>query len=204
VERSPAGDGTDVFLTHYGVEEVIQGEPTGGQSQRTSGVSYWQARPKDPELEAEMLNRLMVYLGGSDKRSEVAASRGETPTASRARMVDRPDGRKGLIISEDYNSSWRLVGLALDGSNFVVEDQNRSEGLYLVEYRTLTDQDQDEGWLSSLAFWRDKPPETGTRYQVRLAGQGPETLVVVYSSDGQPDDSPGARKVLDSLAQVIR
>jgi outer membrane protein assembly factor BamC len=32
----------------------------------------WQPRPADPELEAEMLRRLMVRLGSEEKRAEAA------------------------------------------------------------------------------------------------------------------------------------
>ena len=115
-----------------------------------------------------------------------------------------------MLINEDYSSAWRLVGLALDGSDYAVEEQNRGQGLYVVEYRDPELENQksgDEGWLSKLAFWRSKKteaPPVGTRYRVRLAGQGEQTVVVVRDSNDRPDNSAGAKQVMDVLQKVIR
>ena len=52
LERGTNPDTTELFISHRGAEEVTQGDSF-----------VWQPRPSDPELEAEMLNRMMVYLG---------------------------------------------------------------------------------------------------------------------------------------------
>ena len=102
------------------------------------------------------------------------------------------------------------MGLALDSSNYAVEEQNRGQGLYVVEYRDPEKENQkpgDEGWFSKLAFWRGKPeaPPPGTRYRVRLAGQGAQqTAVVVRDAGDQPDSSAGARQVLEALQRTIK
>ncbi len=205
LERSADGMSTEVYLTHSGVEEVAVGSSTAS----STNTFIWQRRPEDPELEAEMLNRLTVYLGASDKRAEVQqAKAGTAPAGPRARLVEQ-DGESQLVIGEDYSRAWRLVGLALDGSNYAVEEQNRSQGLYVVEYRDPEKENQkpgDEGWLSKLAFWRSKPeaPPVGTRYRVRLSGQAQQTIVVVRDAGDQPDSSPGAKQVLEALQKVIK
>lgn len=200
IERVP--DGSDIYLTHYGVEEIAKG----GLGQSRSDTVIWQARPSDPELEAEMLSRLMVYLGASEKRAEAQlAKSSSTSQAPIVRAVDVGGGQRGLVIEEDYARAWRLVGLALDGSNFIVDDQNRNQGLYVVEYRDTVSDSQEKGLLSRLAFWKDKPrPQEGVRYQVRLAGQGRQTVVVVQNAQGQPDNSPAAQLILKSLQEAIK
>jgi outer membrane protein assembly factor BamC len=205
LERSADGKSTEVYLTHSGVEEVA----VGGASASATNTYIWQRRPADPELEAEMLNRLTVYLGASEKRAEVQkAKAGTAPTGPRVSLIEQ-GGESRLIISEDYSRAWRLVGLALDNSNYAVEEQNRGQGLYVVEYRDPEKENQkpgDEGWLSKLAFWRSKPdaPPVGTRYRVRLSGQGQQTIVVVRDASDQPDSSAGARQVLEALQKVIK
>ena len=157
-----------------------------------------------------MLNRLTVYLGASEKRAEIRQAKASTtPAVARTRLIEE-DGESRLLINEGYSSAWRLVGLALDGSNYAVEEQNRSQGLYVVEYRDPELENQkaeDEGWFSKLAFWRsgkaDAPP-VGTRYRVRLAGQGEQTVVVVRDGNDRPDHSAGAKQVMDVLQKVIR
>ena len=204
LERATDGNATDIYLTHSGVEEVA----IGGASASASNVFIWQRRPPDPELEAEMLNRLMVYLGASEKRAEAQAKAGAS-AGPRVRLVEQGDESQ-LVISEDYSRAWRLVGLALDSSTYAVEEQNRAQGLYVVEYRDPEKENQkpgeEESWFSKLAFWRGKPgaPPPGTRYRVRLAGQGGQTVVVVRDSGDQPDRSAGARQVLDALQKIIK
>ncbi|MBS1221817.1 MAG: hypothetical protein H6R24_1497, partial [Proteobacteria bacterium] len=44
----------------------------------------------------------------------------------------------------------------------------------------------------------------GTRYRVRLSGQGQQTIVVVRDASDQPDSSAGARQVLEALQKVIK
>ena len=204
LERASDDKVTDLYLTHYGVEEVA----VGGASASASNAYIWQRRPSDPELEAEMLSRLTVYLGASEKRAETQQAKAAATAGPRAHLVEQ-GGESQLLIDEDYSRAWRLVGLALDGSNYAVEEQNRGQGLYVVEYRDPEKENQkpgEEGFFSKLAFWRDKPeaPAVGTRYRVRLAGQGARTLVVVRNSNDQPDDSVGARQVLETLQQVIK
>lgn len=203
MEPSVDGDGSDVYLTHYGVVEV----PTG----REGEIILWQPRERDPELEAEMLNRLMVHLGAEERRAE-AAVESDSPARSgepRTRYVDTADGYRALVIEEPYDRAWRLVGLALDGSDFVIEDQNRAEGLYLVGRSLLTRNPKDDGgFLSALAFWSDDelPPAEADapRHRVRLAGRGPRTLVVVQNEQEQPDTSETAEQLLATVQSVIR
>jgi outer membrane protein assembly factor BamC len=201
-------EGTEVYLTHYGVEEVVR-----GGNDRQGGQVLWQSRPADPELEAEMLNRLMVYLGAAERRTQQQIAQGAAATPAFAQgpraQLTRVDGQQALSISESYAGAWRLVGLALDGGNFVVENQNRAQGLYEVEYREFVEESRrgavgGGGFLSGLAFWRDEePPPAGTRYKVRLAGQGAQTMVVIQNDQGLPDDSPTAELILTSLRDVI-
>ncbi len=204
LERAADGKSTEIYLTHSGVEEVA----VGGASASASNTFVWQRRPPSPELEAEMLKRLTVFLGASEQRAARSAQAGATSAGPRARLVEQ-GGESQLLINEDYSRSWRLVGLALDSSSYAVEEQNRGQGLYVVEYRDPEQENRkpgDEGWLAKLAFWRgraDAPPP-GTRYRVRLAGQGQQTAVVVRDASDQPDRSAGARQVLEALQKVIR
>ena len=205
LERTADGKSAEVYLTHSGVEEIA----VGGSTASSTNTYIWQRRPADPELEAEMLKRLTVYLGASEKRAEVQQAKASTaPAGPRVRLVEQ-GGESQLVISDDYSRAWRLVGLALDSSSYAVEEQNRSQGLYVVEYRDPEKENQkpgDEGWLSKLAFWRSKPeaPPPGTRYRVRLSGQGQQTVVVVRDASDQPDSSAGARQVLEALQKVIK
>ncbi|MGF1529672.1 MAG: outer membrane protein assembly factor BamC [Candidatus Competibacterales bacterium] len=195
-------DRTEVYLTHYGVEQVAT---DGGDSARNdeSDIYLWRTRPRDPELEAEMLRRLVLFLGASEERSEtLVAEATPTQTRDRARRTQGPDGQEALLVATDYGDAWRLVGLALDGSRFVVEDQSRADGLYLVAPRRETE--RQEGFLNRLAFWqRDEGEGDEARFRVRLADQGTQTLVLVQDNQGRFDNSQEAQDLLDALDEVI-
>jgi outer membrane protein assembly factor BamC len=205
LERGLDDQKTEVYLSHSGVEQVA----VGGASASATNTFIWQQRPPSPELEAEMLNRLMVHLGASERRAESQLARAETPTTGpRSRLVEQ-DGETRLIVDEEYTRAWRLVGLALDGGNYAVEEQSRGQGLYVVEYRDPLQENQqpgESGFFSRLAFWRGESaaPPPGTRYRVRLAGQGQQTVVVVRDADDRPVDSASARQVLEAVQRILQ
>ena len=205
LERGLDDQKTEVYLSHSGVEQVA----VGGTGASATNTFIWQQRPPSPELEAEMLNRLMVHLGAAERRAESQLARAETPTTGpRSRLVEQ-DGETRLIIDEEYTRAWRLVGLALDGGNYAVEEQSRGQGLYVVEYRDPLQENQqpgESGFFSRLAFWRGESaaPPPGTRYRVRLAGQGQQTVVVVRDADDRPVDSASARPVLEAVQRIIQ
>ena len=120
----------------------------------------WQPRPADPELEAEMLRRLMVRFGVEENRAETLLAKQQTP--EQARIVKEAGGPV-LEMDESFDRAWRRVGLALDRVGFAVEDRDRSKGVYFVRY---IDPDvdnaskQDEGMLAKLAFWSSKKEQS--------------------------------------------
>jgi outer membrane protein assembly factor BamC len=208
VRLERTSDGTEVFLTHFGVEEIVR-TPSGRATTSQSSFTTWQNRPRDPELEAEMLSRLMVYLGASEQRArqELTAASESPESRIQTRLIEDSQGNQALLVGRPYDEAWRLVGLALDSERFVVEDQNRAEGLYLVEYRSTTEGQRSTGLLSTLAFWRDDEMqniEPGERFKVRLAGQGPQTLVVVHDLQDQVDNSAEGLALLDTLQQAFQ
>lgn len=207
VRLERVAEGTEIYLTHYGVEEQLV-SPSGGRAATATTTTVWQSRPRDPELEAEMLVRLMMHLGTGETEARTAvAERSPVPDEEpRARIVRNTLGEQALLVEQGYDETWRRVGLALDSEQFVVEDQQRSEGLYLVELVDIAA--QRGGVVSRLAFWRsdaDRSRErTGEQLKVRLAGQGAQTLVVVHNLDDDVDDSPLGEALLETLLQALQ
>lgn len=191
--------GSALYITHYGMQEVSKG--------RDNETTRWEGRPNDPELEAELLNRLMISLGASKQAAAAELAKGGAGTpGARVSRTQGADGSERLVVRQDYDNAWRLVGLTLDNGQFIVEDQDRQRGLYRVEYR---DPDEREaapsgGLLSSLGFWKDNAPTPGSRHHVRLAGQDGQTVIVVQTPDGQPDRSESAKLLLSVLERALR
>jgi outer membrane protein assembly factor BamC len=190
---------TDVFISHRGMEEVY----TSSAREDTR----WQPRAADPELEAEMLRRLMVRLGSEEKRAEVslAASKAEP----RAKLAKANDGSGTLEVYERFDRAWRRVGLALDRVGFTVEDRDRSRGLYFVRYvdpEADNATKKDQGLFAKLAFWKSKEPPASSKVQYRIyvAEAGTQSTVTVLSAEGGTDKSDTARKILALLSQQLQ
>jgi outer membrane protein assembly factor BamC len=190
---------TEIYMTHFGMEEqVIQA--TGGGVENT----VWVPRERDPELEIEMMRRLMVFLGAADERARAQLAAGSRRQLTRSQMLKTRDGVQ-LLIDDSFSRSWRLIGLALDRVGFAVEDRNRSEGIYYVRYNDPSQEEADKGWLSGLAFWSDdKKVDKVNRYQVRVSSLDDRTVVYVADDKGQRSESPTATRILTLLKEQIR
>jgi len=189
---------TDVFISHRGMEEVY--------TSSAKDDTRWQPRPPDPELEAEMLRRLMVRMGSDEKRAE--ASVASAKAEPRAKLAKSDDGAGTLEVYERFDRAWRRVGLALDRVGFTVEDRDRSRGLYFVRYvdPELDNTKKDDGWVSKLAFWKGSEPPASSKVQYRIyvSDAGAKSTVKVLSSEGGTDKSETAKRILSLLLQQLQ
>lgn len=196
LERGVEPGTTEIYLTQRGVEEVVTGGPTDANT-------VWQPRPTDPELEAEMLKRLMVFLGVEEQKAQVMLAQ-QTGKRVRAQMVTDQSGSM-LVVNEDFSRAWRRTGIALDRVGFAVEDRNRSEGTYFVRYNDPLGDQNKEGVLSKLAFWSSNDDDKdATQYQIQLQPNGPTTLVTVNDMQGDRDTSSTAKRILTLLEEQLK
>lgn len=194
---------TEIYISHRGMYEVFVSE---GKDQ-----TKWQPRPPDPDLEAEMLRRLMVRMGAEEKRAtaSLAQANQERP-AERAKIVKAPDGSGKLEVQERFDRAWRRVGLALDRVGFTVEDRDRSKGLYFVRYvdpeADIESKKDKEGWLSKLNPFKgsDAAALAKIQYRIYVAGEGSQSTVQVLSREGGTDNSETARRILALLHEQMK
>ena len=189
---------TDIFISHRGMEEVY--------SSAAKAETRWQPRPPDPELEAEMLRRLMVRLGSDEKRAAVSLATAKTEPLAKLAKAD--GGAGTLEVFERFDRAWRRVGLALDRVGFTVEDRDRARGLYFVRYvdPEIDNRKKDQGWLSKLAFWKssDASVDSKAQYRIHVSDEGAQSVVQVLSIEGGTDKSDTAKKILGLLLQQLQ
>jgi len=192
---------TELYLTHFGLEQEILTDTGGGANQ-----SVWNRRPRDPQLEAEMLRRLMVHLGVSEDVAKARIAAGVEQSKARSQLVVGATG-SSLLINDGFARAWRLAGLALDRVGFTVQDRNRDAGVYYVRYADPeADQGEKKGWLSSLAFWRDdKVVAKDVVYQVQVkASSDTQTTVTVHDEKGQALESAVSKRILTLMHEQLR
>lgn len=194
---------TEIYISHRGMIEIFPNE--------ARDTTVWQPRPADPEIEAEMLQRLMVRLGAEETRAQnlLAAA----PQEQRAKLQRAADGGGTLELQEAFDRSWRRVGLALDRVGFTVEDRDRSQGLYFVRY---VDPEADNktkkkegGFLSKLMFWRSSDDKKDVadpkaQYRIYVKGAGDASSVQVLTREGGVDKSESAKKILSLLYDQLK
>ena len=189
---------TEVYISHRGMYEIYVSE---GKDQ-----TRWQPREPDPELEAEMLRRLMMRFGSDDRRSQLEMAEAKNRPVDRAKLARSVDGSGALEVEESFDRAWRRVGLALDRVGFTVEDRDRSKGLYYVRYvdPESDGQNKDPGLMSKLAFWKSAPPDPQTKYRVFVKDGGSRTTVQVLSAEGGVDQSDTSKKILGLLFEQLK
>ncbi len=196
IEESDLSGKIDLYLTHYGMEEVIEDSVT----ERT----IWKPRPRDPELEAEMLGRMMVYMGIEEQKAKAMMARSSTKKVDRAVISRNAQGNSRLLVKETFPRAWRRTGVALDRINFVVEDRDRENGVYYVQYADPMAEEKG-GFLSGLKFWGDNADAVDkTKYQIKMFARGDDTVVIVLDGNGQPDTSKTSYRILNLLHEQLK
>lgn len=199
LERGTQPGTTEIYISHRGMEEVYVSM---GQDQ-----TKWQPRPTNPELEAEMLGRLMVRLGVQEE--QVRAQVAKTVAPPRATLQRGGDGQ-ALTLNEQFDRAWRRVGLALDRVGFTVEDRDRSKGTYFVRYidpgiDVRSGTPEQRGWFSRMfPSFGKSDPKKAEQYRVVVKDLGESAEVNVQNKDGGRDQSPIASRILTLLHEQLR
>jgi outer membrane protein assembly factor BamC len=203
LERGAEPGTTEIYISHRGMEEVYTSASSADRPE-----TRWQPRSPDPNLEAEMLGRLMVRFGVDEPqvKSQLAAAPAALP---RATLSKGGNGAGMLALHDQFDRAWRRVGLALDRVGFTVEDRDRSKGLYYVRYMDPQADgkggDKGGGFLSWLKFWgsSEKPKPEQYRIQVKdVNSDGCE--INVLAKDGTRETSETAGRILSLLYEQLK
>lgn len=185
-----------VFLTHRGLEEKAT-DDLSNQVVET----YWEVRDPDPELEAEMMQRFLVFRG-LDKNQAKSIVR-HKDIQERAILKQEAD-TSYLLVSENFPRSWRRTGLALDRLGLLVEDRNRSAGMYYIKITEefIKAHEEQQGWFESLFSSKDKSKPDS--YIIKLADMGETTRVTLLDRDGKATPDEASKLLLNQLQRYLR
>ncbi len=167
----------------------------------------------DDELDVELLRRLMVKLGvDASKAKQIAA---EPIVEKHAELLKEPDGGAALSLNDSFDRGWRRVGLALDRVGFVIEDKDRSNGVFFVRYADIdvaTGDKKKKGLLDTLKFWSsskdddksDDKSNAAKQYSIKVADSAAGSKVTVENKDGSHNHSATANKILALLYEELK
>jgi outer membrane protein assembly factor BamC len=170
LDRGEQANTTEIYMTHRSITGAADdknkvktryGEIDTGYKESAKVAPEADAR--DAELDAELLRRLMVKLGVEEQKSKSILAQSVTP--KRAEVVKETDGSATLMLNDAFDRAWRRVGLALDRVGFVIEDKDRSNGLFFVRYADVDIDDtpqKKKGLLETLKFWGNDDKNEGS------------------------------------------
>jgi len=236
LDRGEQANTTEIYMTHRSVNgapddgknrvQTQLGEiDTGYKADAKTASTASTTDARDAELDAELLRRLMVKLGVEEQKSKSIIAQAATP--KRAEVVKEADGSATLILNDAFDRAWRRVGLALDRVGFVIEDKDRSNGIFFVRYADVDIDDtpqKKKGLFESLKFWGkdDKKEATAPKEEKSMVEKlkfwgsddkqktNPEKQYRIKVADGAKDgstvtvvDKDGARVKTTTANRIV-
>jgi outer membrane protein assembly factor BamC len=216
IERDQQGRNR-IYIAHRGAEYkyLVETEDDGGplttgykkieESSDNEDVD-WRYRLPDPELETEMLARLMIYLG---LQREQVDQQLENAKMFQPRAVMRQDVKENspfLIIKDPYPIAWNRVYHNLERLNVAIESAEFKSGLLLqqgfIEANIQFAGSQQGGGLISLG----SETESGGRTIFLILSEVSHDLtrVNIEDADREIDTSPEGAEFLKILYRRLK
>ncbi|WP_454825989.1 outer membrane protein assembly factor BamC [Paraburkholderia xenovorans] len=125
------------------------------------------------------------------------------PDADAANNTSAQFSSTELTLGEPYDRAWLRVGLALDRSNFTVDDRDLTRGLYFVRYVDPKDMTSAEQGFWSQVF-HGKKEKVAKQYLVNVRAITPDqTRVAVVNDKGAIDESPQAKQIMSLMVDQL-
>ena len=216
IEETNTG-GTDVYVSHrHAVARFTQGN---SQHDTVHFVGF-EPQESNPELEVEMLRRLMLHFAGVSVEDAKEAKDGEEDNLDTQdiREIDeeiadaeRDDNKDyllesdRLIIRKPLKDTWPLIFVGLDRGGFSVEDRDFIERAFYIRHSGEgVGKQEDEGFFNKL-FTSDAPEVRALKLSLApVEGDVSRTAVTVAANDDNGELSEAeARAFLDLLLKNL-
>lgn len=206
MERGKTKNTTRVFIRHKGARiakdvinpEIWDEDEDPIEMENGSNKTIWIARPSDSELEIEMLQNFMVYIGLDEDAVDEELS--VYSNKKIARIIAQDKGL-ALEVKENFPRTWRRIGLALDRMGFVVDDRNRSAGVYYISLPEKFETLEEKTWFERL-FNKDGNGVPND-YLLSVTEHGKQTHVTIRDRKKSTLDSKIAEKILRQIQAHI-
>jgi outer membrane protein assembly factor BamC len=196
-----SANSTEIYISHRSVVEIAAVGALGNTID-----SVWREGPTNPDLELEMLRRLMLQLGLKPKEAQALVDNSLSKDNASAEgnknssLIDSAEGPL-LRINDGFDRAWRRLGLALDRTGFTVEDRDRAQGTYFVRYVDVLASKEEPGFWARLGGAKAVVP---VKYRVSLRADGAVSNVRLLTDAGQAEDKAKAKPILELLAKELQ
>ncbi|KAA0073466.1 outer membrane protein assembly factor BamC [Paraburkholderia sp. T12-10] len=228
LEAAPSG-GTYVFISQKGMREALEGpnsDTTKWEAKPNdpaleleylkrlmAGLALADSRgdtagPVAADIAPAPASAATAKKGKADADAAAVAARNATLSAQSQAVQTASTNAQytstELTLDEPYEQAWARVGLALDRSNFTVNDRDQSGGLYYISYVDPKDKSSDEqGFWSQVFHGRKEKVAKQYRINVKAVTEN-QTRVAVVDDKGAIQSSGPAKEIMSLLVDQLR
>lgn len=198
IERGNTDNVSLLFITHQGLKEKSYGAWSD-----TDVTVKWEARESDPELEAEMLQRFLVFRGVAKAQAKRLTAKNKNQMTKL--IKDDAGNTKSIEVNEIFPRTWRRISIAMDRLGLIVEDRNRSKGIYYIKTTEdfIKGDSGDKSWLESIFGSSDKQLEIAA-FQLSVDDLENKTVITLMNGSGEKDTSQTGAFILKKLQEQLR
>ncbi|WNC91033.1 outer membrane protein assembly factor BamC [Paraburkholderia sp. FT54] len=231
LEAAPNG-GTYVFISQKGMREALTGTNNDSSTwvakpndpgleqeylkRLMAALALADSRAKPADTQNADLSpagaQTAPNAAAAGAKSAAAATAAQNVALSAQQPMPDPDAANNtdaqlssteLTLGEPYDRAWLRVGLALDRSNFTVDDRDLTRGLYFVRYVDPKDMTSAEQGFWSQVF-HGKKEKVAKQYMVNVRAVTPnQTRVAVVDDKGVIDQSPQAKQIMSLMVDQL-
>jgi outer membrane protein assembly factor BamC len=204
IERSETNKLNRIYIAHRGTEYkyVLRSE---GPRKDDINESDWSFRQPEPELEIEMLSRLMIYLGLQQSDVEQQQEKVKLFRPRADLYVDADESSPYLIINDVYQIAWNRVFHQLERMNFEIISSEFTSGFSgegVIYVKASTVEIESSGGFLSFQSGEKEGSMKFTLVFVEETNQS--TRLILEDDKGEFDTSPAGSQFLNLLYQKIK
>ena len=206
LERDGSGLGSHIYIAHRGTEYVHEFQVGDRDTEGEGDIdNEWRHRQSDPELEIEMLSRLMIYLGLQQAAVDGQVERIGLYEPRASLQVDAEEKSPFLLLKDPYHIAWNRVYHVIEQINFDINHYKfksglSGEGVISVKSKVVTIE-EDSGFFS----FGSSEEESIRDFVLVLSEETHElTRVIVEDEKGQFDTTPEGAEFLTLLYEQLK
>jgi outer membrane protein assembly factor BamC len=153
----------------------------------------------NPELIQSELSNLVNYFAESvDQFSGTSLAAQNLNDIKKAKIFVE-NGQTVIELDLNFDRAWSSVTKAMDASEILANDKDRSNGIFYVSYS----EEKEDGIFSFLNFGRNtnnKINFDGAKFEVKITEKNNKTYVRAYSKDGKIEE---AEKLISKINESL-
>ena len=153
----------------------------------------------NPELIQSELSSLVNYFAESvDQFSGTSLAAQNLNDIKKAKIFVE-NGQTVIELDLNFDRAWSSVTKAMDASEILANDKDRSNGIFYVSYA----EEEEDGIFSFLNFGRNtnnKIDFDGAKFEIKITEKNNKTYVRAYSKDGKIEE---AEKLISKINESL-